>query len=252
MNLITKIKDELNNREANGDMVDAGFVFPFGGEHDTPQTGRTSPQPNAPRTQPPAQRPPHPTHLKGRDLGDFVAGVFLAVARGRIAVGGNRKDAGYNIEFVFEDIDNARAFCQVLSQYEIFPKMTVAKGVATVRAQSVDCICNFLALVGAKNCLMEINNEIALRDLRNTANRRANCDTGNIEKQVSASNSQITIIKDKIENGEITKLSAKLRATATARMENPNATYEELAKILGITKSGLVHRLRQITNCFSL
>jgi DNA-binding transcriptional regulator WhiA len=37
-----------------------------------------------------------------------------------------------------------------------------------------------------------------------------------------------------------------LQETAYARVNNPDATYEELAALLYITKSGLVNRLRKI------
>jgi DNA-binding protein WhiA len=93
---------------------------------------------------------------------------------------------------------------------------------------------------------MDMNNEIALRELRNNANRRANCDTGNIGKQVNASSAQITIIKNKIQSGEIKNLSPKLQETASVRYTHPDATYEELASMLNITKSGVVNRLRKI------
>ena len=88
--------------------------------------------------------------------------------------------------------------------------------------------------------------KIIMGIMRNNANRAANCDTGNIAKQVRASNAQIKKIDDLIKSGEIKKLSRKLQETALARVENPNATYEELAEILGITKSGVVNRLKKI------
>ena len=48
-------------------------------------------------------------------------------------------------------------------------------------------------------------------------------------------------------DGSFSNLSSKLQATAIARVENPDATYEELAQVLQITKSGVVNRLRKIT-----
>lgn len=82
--------------------------------------------------------------------------------------------------------------------------------------------------------------------IRNNANRAANCDAGNIAKQVRASNQQITIIRQMQEDGTLQNLSPKLQETATVRVTNPGATYEELAQLLHITKSGVVNRLRKI------
>jgi DNA-binding protein WhiA len=228
MNLITAIKDELNGKDADEKLsrfCDLGFVWPF-------EDCKTDIM-----------------QLRRGELTEFAAGVFLSCGSGRIMLGENRKDAGYHIEFAFENADNARIFCEMLSQYEIFPKLVLSKNLAVIRIQSADCICNFLALIGAKNVLIQLNNEIALRELRNNANRRANCDTGNIEKQVEASSTQIAAIKELIANGGITRLNKKLRDTALARINNPDATYEDLSAILNITKSGVVHRLEKIINC---
>ncbi|MCQ2381829.1 MAG: DNA-binding protein WhiA [Clostridia bacterium] len=88
--------------------------------------------------------------------------------------------------------------------------------------------------------------KIIMGIMRNNANRAANCDAGNIAKQVKASSHQINVIQQMKVDGRLDKLSSKLQATAVARVENPDATYEELAQILHITKSGVVNRLRKI------
>jgi cell division protein WhiA len=41
-------------------------------------------------------------------------------------------------------------------------------------------------------------------------------------------------------------LPEQLREVAEARLANPDATLSELAKILGIGKSGINHRLRKL------
>lgn len=88
--------------------------------------------------------------------------------------------------------------------------------------------------------------KIIMGIIRNNANRAANCDAGNIAKQVKAASYQINLIKQMQANGVFQSLSPKLQVTAIARIENPDATYEELAQILHITKSGVVNRLRKI------
>lgn len=88
--------------------------------------------------------------------------------------------------------------------------------------------------------------KIIMGIIRNNANRAANCDSGNIAKQVKAASYQITLIEQMQTDGSLQTLSPKLQETAAARVENPNATYEELAHILHITKSGVVNRLRKI------
>ncbi|MBQ7973904.1 MAG: DNA-binding protein WhiA [Clostridia bacterium] len=93
--------------------------------------------------------------------------------------------------------------------------------------------------------------KIIMGIIRNNANRAANCDSGNIAKQVKAASHQITLIEQMKKDGTLQTLSPKLQETATVRVENPDATYEELAGILHITKSGVVNRLRKIIQTHS-
>lgn len=88
--------------------------------------------------------------------------------------------------------------------------------------------------------------KIIIGIIRNHANRAANCDAGNIAKQVKAASSQIAIIEQMKNDGTLENLSPKLQQTALVRVQNPDATYEELAAMLHITKSGFVNRLRKI------
>ena len=97
-----------------------------------------------------------------------------------------------------------------------------------------------------KNLDLTKCDKIIMGIIRNNANRAANCDSGNIAKQVKAASQQIAIIQQMQADGTLQSLSPKLQATALTRMQNPDATYEELANILHITKSGMVNRLRKI------
>ena len=93
--------------------------------------------------------------------------------------------------------------------------------------------------------------KIIMGIIRNNANRAANCDSGNIAKQVKAASSQIAIIEQMQADGTLQSLTPKLQETALVRVQNPDATYEELAHILKITKSGVVNRLRKIIQLHS-
>jgi len=135
--------------------------------------------------------------------------------------------------------------CDELAAHDIFAHMsetTAPPHVARVYIKDSESICNLLALAGLKNCLYRLNDEIALRSVINSSNRRTNCDSANIQKQIEAATAQV----EKIARLDLGALPPPLRETAAARMENPEATYDELAQILGITKSGVVHRLKRV------
>ena len=188
------------------------------------------------------------------EVQQYARDVFLATARSSIRVGGTRIGAvGYNMEFGFDNTDDARVFSEILAVYEIFPKTRALQSAKTgvgqnfvVYVKSRECVCNLLALIGANRALMELNNEIVMRELRNTANRRANCDSHNIEKQASSSARQIQIIKSLQSSGRLDTMDEKLRTVAMTRIQNPEASMDELATLLGLSKSGVVHRLRKL------
>jgi len=160
-----------------------------------------------------------------------VANVFYYSGSGTLGV-------GYHVEFLFSNNNAASEFAQLLAQYEMLPKVIERK----VYLKSRECVCNLLALIGAKRSLMDLHNEIALRDVRNVSNRRANCDLANTQKQVDVAREQIEVIK----RLDLSGLGDRLKQTALVRLEYPDASLEELARILGISKSGVVNRLRKL------
>lgn len=174
-------------------------------------------------------------HPPKNQIQRYAADVFLVSASGSIK-------RGYQVNFTFDNIDDARSFADILAAYDIFPKLSSRNGNTIVYIKSRECMCNLLALVGTNKSLMQLNNEIALRELRNDANRRTNCDTHNIEKAVSVANKQLEVIKTLNFNN----LDEKLREIAKARLDYPDASYEELSKIIGLSKSGVVNRLRRL------
>ena len=155
---------------------------------------------------------------------------------------GFERHRGYHLEFRFKNVDEARALCDELAQHDIFAKLTTTTDNETYRVyiKDSDSICNLLALAGANKSLLKLHDQIALRSVRNTSNRRANCDTANINKQIEAASKQVEIIKN------LKYIPPELRETAQARLDNPEASYEELGKILGLSKSCVVHRLRRL------
>ena len=86
------------------------------------------------------------------------------------------------------------------------------------------------------------------KDLRNSVNRRLNCDSANLDKAVEAAQEQLEAIRV-LEQAEVLEtLPDKLRETAALRMAHPELTLSELALEFQppVTKSCLNHRLRKI------
>ena len=173
------------------------------------------------------------------EVAQYVGNLFMNNASGSIS-------SGYHIEFSLDQYETAQDLSEILAIHEMLPKLIGRGDKAVVYLKSGECLCNLLALMGANKSLLKLHDQIALRDLNNNSNRRRNCDTANLEKQVATAFAQYEHMKKLQQNGELQNLPPKLQQTAITRLQNPDASYEELATILGITKSGVVNRIKKI------
>ena len=92
------------------------------------------------------------------------------------------------------------------------------------------------------------------KDLRNSVNRRLNCDSANLDKAVLAAQEQMESIRALQEAGLLEQLPDKLQLTAALRLENPELTLSELAEEFDppVSKSCLNHRLRKLRSMLML
>ena len=105
-----------------------------------------------------------------------------------------------------------------------------------------------LNVMGAHIALMNLENVRILKEMRNSVNRKVNCETANISKTVNAAVRQVEDIQLIVEKQGMSSLPENLQEIARVRMENPDMPLKELGALLTppIGKSGVNHRLRRI------
>lgn len=173
----------------------------------------------------------------------FLRGIFFA--------GGSITDPlkRYHLELTTSHLQASREL-EVLLRESGYPPKTLARngGFVTYFKQS-DQIEDFLTLIGAPVAAMNVMSAKMEKDLRNSVNRRLNCDSANLDKAVLAAQEQIESIRRLEAAGVLENLPVKLRQTAELRMKNPELTLSELAEEFDppVTKSCLNHRLRKLT-----
>ena len=103
--------------------------------------------------------------------------------------------------------------------------------------------------MGANRALFALMNAQITRQIRNEENRATNCVARNIKRSVDASANFLNILSELHRTGLFDKLSPDLRKTALLREQHPDASLAELAALHQppLTKSGLNHRLKKIT-----
>ena len=94
--------------------------------------------------------------------------------------------------------------------------------------------------------MMEFVNVVIERDIKNSTNRRVNFEIANDTKVYEAALRQQNAIKKIILEHGWQSMSPELAEVAKLRLNNVYMPLSEIASKLGISKSGVNHRMRKI------
>lgn len=173
----------------------------------------------------------------------YLRGAFLSI--------GSMSDPkkSYHLEFVCNERAQAEQLRDIIQDFQIEAKVIKRKKYDVVYLKEGAGIVDLLNVMGAHVSLMNLENLRIVKEMRNSINRRVNCETANISKTVTAASKQIEdilLIRDKygFEN-----LPDNLRQMAEIRLEYPDAALKELGGYLepAVGKSGVNHRLRRLS-----
>ena len=155
----------------------------------------------------------------------------------------------YHLEFACTEGDTAEQIREVLNGYGMGAKVIRRKKYHVVYLKDSEEIAQVLGLIGAHVSLMELENRRIMKEVRNSVNRRVNCETANISKTVNAAQSQIRDIRFLEREGRLRELPEGLRKIAELRLEYPEVSMSELGRMCSppISKSGVSHRLRKLS-----
>ena len=173
----------------------------------------------------------------------FIRGAFL------VAGSISNPEKSYHIEIVCSVQKKAEQIRMIINSFGLDAKVIVRKKSYVVYIKEAEQIVDLLNVMEATNALMDMENIRILKDIRNTVNRKVNCEAANINKTVSAAGKQIEDIRYVQEQVGLNKLPESLREMAEVRLEYPNASLKELGDLLStpIGKSGVNHRLRKLS-----
>ena len=147
----------------------------------------------------------------------FIRGTFLS--SGSIS----DPEKGYHFEIVCPDRGKAEQLQGIIRSFHVEAKIVVRKKSYVVYVKEGAQIVDMLAVMEANVALMDLENIRILKEMRNSVNRKVNCETANINKTVSAAVRQmedITYIRDQI---GFDKLPEGLRDVALTRLAYPEA-----------------------------
>ena len=173
----------------------------------------------------------------------FLRGAFLSI--------GSMSDPakGYHLEFDCSDADKAKQLQGLIRDFGIESKIIRRKKYYVVYLKEGAGIVDLLNVCEAPVSLMNMENLRILKEMRNSVNRRVNCETANIAKTVNAASRQVEDIEYIRKHYGFQNLPDTLREMAEIRLEYPDVPLKELGEyftpVLG--KSGVNHRLRKLS-----
>ncbi len=174
----------------------------------------------------------------------YVCGAFLGGGSCTIPNEGGK--TGYHLEFVFSSKAVAKQFSKALADLEVIGKTAQRKESFVVYIKSKEQIADFLAIVGANACLKRFSSLMDKRDKSNNDNRARNCIAGNADKAATAAVKQVVAIEKLRKSAAFADINEELKGVAEARLTHPTMSLQELANMLGVSKSCLNHRMRKL------
>ena len=184
------------------------------------------------------------THLIENDCckAAYLRGAFL----GSGFVSSPRGD--FHFEITTESEDLAQDIVNLLVERDIPARSTKRRNTSTVYLKSGSAISDFLALTGAHQCMLTMEDERVIKSVRNDVNRRVNAEVANQAKSAQSSVQQIMTIRKILEKRGIESLPPALQEYIKLRVKYPDATLKELGEYADppLSKSAIYHRVRRV------
>ena len=173
----------------------------------------------------------------------FIRGAFLST--------GSMSDPNksYHFEIVCVSPERAEQLQALIRTFGLDAKTVQRKKHYIVYIKEGAQIVDMLNIMEAHVSLMNLENIRILKEMRNSVNRKVNCETANINKTVNAAVKQIEDIRLIESRTGLRNLSEGLAEIAELRLQYPEATLKELGMMLNpqVGKSGVNHRLRKLS-----
>ncbi len=169
------------------------------------------------------------------DRAAYLRGAFQGC--GSVTRPGNR--GGHHLEFVHRDEE----FIRRIAGFSRAPlKVTRRRGRWVAYTKSADGVTTLLSQMGMHDAVLEYEARAVLGEAKANANRVTNFDAANAGRTAAAAAHQQKIL----EALDPRALPPALREMLELRLENPDASLAELARLGDLGKSAANHRLRRL------
>ncbi len=172
----------------------------------------------------------------------FLRGAFLAA--GSIT----DPESEYHLQFVSATRSGIELLYNAAMAFDVVGKITSAGKRFRLYFKDADKISDLLNIMEAHVSLMKFENARILKEVRNSVNRKVNCETANLRKTATASEYACECVRYLEENNILKTLPEALQIIAKLRTEYPEKSLSELGEMTEpkLGRSGVNHRLEKL------
>ena len=156
----------------------------------------------------------------------------------------------YSLEFASSRHAAIEDLGQLLRQRGFEPGIVERKNAQLLYFKASEQVEDLLTAMGATSASLEVMERKVYKELRNKANRIANCENANIDKIVAASGSALEAVRILREHQCFATLPLELQEVAKLREQYPEYSLAELGQLLDppLSRAGVCHRMKKLTN----
>jgi DNA-binding protein WhiA len=189
----------------------------------------------------PLERPPWRVVARACCRSAYLRGAFL----GGGSLSGPRSP---HLELRASSVAGARLLVEVAGRTNLELGLVERETHAAAYAKGWDAIESLLALAGAAETVLALEERAVLASARASANRLANADHANVVRTNRAARPQLEAVRTLRADGRLERLPPLLREAAELRLRNPSDSLRELASRANppTSKAAMHRRLRRL------
>jgi DNA-binding protein WhiA len=152
------------------------------------------------------------------------------------------------LEVRFSNLDGAEFLVRVAAQEDVVLSARERRAYAVSLTRNAEMVADTLALAGASDAALAIDEHAVVGAARAAANRLANADHANLVRTARAAHGQLRAVELLTERGELEALPDELQEMAALRRRHPASSFRELGAKCDprVSKAAVQRRLARL------
>lgn len=175
---------------------------------------------------------------------------YSAFLRGAFLICGSvtNPEKEYHLEFNISRMKLASEFLSVLNEINLNMKTLTRNSTQLIYCKEAEVIEDCLGKIGATKSFFFMMETRAIKEVKNKINRRTNFETANLNRTIEAGMEQIKLIEHILSKIKLTDMTEDLAELCTLRLENPEASIDELGKMMTtpLSRSAVSRRFKKL------